>query len=801
MAAIFFIISCSSPTPPAPESDGPGHPAWQEDWLRMKKEKDTPIPEDFTLKMYQLNHEASSSSRVPETNFGSVEELGPDFVAGRIRAFIVDHSNPNRYLAAGISGGLWESLDLGQSWINLMPNESNLNITSITQSPFDADVFYFSTGESTGNSAGISGVGIFKSVDGGLTFELIPSSMVSDFFTSWRIEHSLSDSHTVYVATRNGLFVTRDEGEFFDQILFQASTDIEILPGDEMYIGTDGQGVFYSPDGSDESFTRVDNNFPPFYGRTELAVAANKPHVIAAALEDEDSGRLLKLYYSGNAGVTWDTLINPRHTILNTSFTWYCNTLFVHPSDSTYLIFGASDGAYTTNRGQSWSRLRNIHADIHSATLDPRDSTQILMTSDGGIDRFERLFGDNLNHIENLNNGLNITQFYTGAVFPNGDLIGGTQDNGTWYLDQRTGEFDKLFGGDGAYCAVNPLDSNQAYLSYQRANVFRNDNFYRGGAFGYISDDIDYSEDGTWFINPFQLNPTSPNQVYLPTTERLWWSQDFGDSWEPLTDFINDPFRVTTIDRGDSTTVFVCGGQATFYRIDNVENHVAGEEISLRNSAPTVLNFSFMREMVMHPDGNSIYAVFSSFSRNPRVWHITDIYSDDPTWTPISGDLPEFLPVNTIQVDPLNVDVMAIGTDYGLYTTRNGGDNWILEREIPQTVIFQIVLHTDNSLYIFTHGRGIFQAELNNYLATDNINQRDIQLSVFPNPSTEVISLNYTDDLSIKQMQIIGMDGRIHQHVNQYNTDINVSGLNIGNYILLVEFKNGERGQARFVKK
>ncbi len=775
------------------------HPGWQEDWQLMKIEDGKQIPEDLTARLYAQFHGRQANRNIV-SNIENIKEIGPNSVAGRIRAFIIDWANTNRYLAAGVSGGLWESLDQGHSWTNLMPDGAFLNITGLTQSPFDPNTFYFSTGEAAGNSAGISGAGLFKSTDGGYTFDLLPGTEVTPFFRTWRIVHSRTDTNTFYVASPSGLFVSRDAGKFMDQLLFESCTDIEIHSNGEMYVGTDGDGIFYSSDGSDGSFGLVDQDLPFEYGRVELAISEENKNVIVAALEDVEEGTLGGIYYSQNKGQSWIELRNPRETILNTSFAWYCHTLLVHPEDPDFIIYGASDGAYTFDRGVQWQKLTDIHADIHSGQWNPENNLQVVMTSDGGLDRFERYMDFDLAFYENLNNGINITQFYTGAVFPNGDVIGGTQDNGTWFATKDGSNFDKIFGADGSYCAVNPQDSNDVYISYQRGNVYRLYPFYNNPSFNYISSIIQDSDDSQYFIAPFQLNKYNPSQLFHATRQRIWFSNDFGEFWSPLTEDIS-PYRVTPFLKNDTTSLFIGGSGASFYRINNLETHFSGDEIDLSGSVPNAVTSAFLRELVPHPTEDALFAVFSSFSDEDRVWKITDIFGESPIWHSVSGDLPEFVPANTIIVNPKNTDVMAVGTDFGLFTTRDAGDQWQLERDIPQTVIFQLTLHDDGTLNIFTHGRGIFSAKMRDFVNNKNEISHEKIFTVFPNPAMDRIRIANLEASEISRIGVYNIAGKCMRRITQPSENtIDVSGLVEGSYVLKVQLYDGRFASESFLK-
>lgn len=797
LTAISFILlltSCADQADPKPKGDGPANPGWASDWLKQKKEAGVDIPDNLRAQWYRSIK--PSQARDGESNLKDIEELGPDFVGGRIRAFVVDYANPDRYIAGGISGGIWESLNRGDSWTNLTPENQHLNVTSITQSPFDHDVFYFTTGEPTGNSADISGAGIFKSTDGGQTFEQLPSSDISWFFSTWRIKHSLTDSNTFYVASTFGLFASRDGGEFYDVLIPGESNDIEIFPDGQMYASFNDGGVYYSPDGSEDSFVELSPDFPS-HGRCELAISANNPDVIAAALENPDDGRVGHIFYSEDKGQNWTEIPNPVDRGFGSYFAWYCNSLYIHPSDPDYLIYGASDLAYTTDRGQTWNSINNVHADVHVVMPSPTDEDEIIVCSDGGVDIVDKNVSEPFG--TSLNNGLNVTQFYTGVVTANGSLIAGTQDNGTWYYDKNTGEFSGILGGDGSHCDAHPFDSNEIYASWQNSNIYRITDLYSNPDYAYISNDIVNSGDDTWFIAPLQLNHDKPWQVFAATQDRIWWSQSRGDFWKPLTGELNNPFRMAFVTENNVSTGFLCGGEGLFYRIDGIQNHVAGTETDLRSSVPWEVNSSFLREMTLSGDKQTLFVAVSSYSGRPRVWRVDDIMSANPLWKNIQGDLPTFLPVNTIAVDRKDPSLLAIGTDYGVFTSKDGGQHWTLETSIPRTVIYQLRILDDNTLYIFTHGRGIFKSKLERFSSTNSVAQ-SVEFEMSPNPAQDFIQLTAPEE--IDAVRIFSYDGKIvYQNANRGMRQINIASLQTGNYLLEITTRDGKIGSRQFVKK
>jgi photosystem II stability/assembly factor-like uncharacterized protein len=90
----------------------------------------------------------------------------------------------------------------------------------------------------------------------------------------------------------------------------------------------------------------------------------------------------------------------------------------------------------------------------------------------------------------------------------------------------------------------------------------------------------------------------------------------------------------------------------------------------------------------------------------PYVWKSEDY---GKTWTSIAGNIP-LGPVNVIREDPVNADILYVGTDGGVYATKDGGKTWsVLGGNLPMTYVLDLVIHPrDNIVVIATHGRGMW---------------------------------------------------------------------------------------------
>lgn len=840
-----FISSCSLESPQeAPsqldQTQYQKSPGWVKQWEMLKIENGQQWPADFTLRMRQ--EIKSRSYARSNSSLENVVELGPSNVGGRTRAFHIDHTNPDRFITGSVSGGLWQSMDRGVSWTSVTDDDDNLSVTFVAQDPFNPNVMYYSTGETVGNSAGINGVGLFKSEDGGQTFELLPGSQTNDFFSTWRVVCSKKDSNTVFIATRNGLWITEDAGESFDKIQFNNITDIEVFDDGGIMIGIRTQDAYYSK-GKEDGYT-FKPMFVPFErsvferpGRIEITYCDSFPNVVYLAVEntyaDVDPpgtrSRLLDIFKSSDRGESWSRL-EPRldsipliggNRRLYTGQSWYDFAIEVHPSDTNIVIFGAASSAYTLDGGISWrafdhhtndlTHFQNRgHADRHLFYIPDEDSDILYVLSDGGMHEY-KMTGDTIyNFVRNMNRGYNVTQFYAGAFHPTEDIVmSGTQDNGTLRNRDDGDTWDRLRGGDGAYCAINQDDPTIAYQSFQNGSVWRTNTFNSDNpSWQFILNDLDgpdegeEADEGVYFINPFEMNPHANNELVFFTRERPWMTLDHGGSWFPLT---NNMPGVYCIAYDETRVAFLGGRDGLFYRIDDLEYQYPGTETNLSGSLPSSVRTSFLREMVIHPVYDSVlYAAFSTTSTAPRVWKISDALSASPTWTPINGDLPTGLPVNDIEVKHDNPDILIIGTDYGVFTTNNEGENWHFESDIPAVSVHQVRLREDNKAFAFTHGRGAFMADLVNSTISSTKEVFEIDIKVFPNPTSNFIQYNIPDDEELERVEIYSLSGQ--QMLNQTVSDqygqgrIDISNFPDGQYVLIQIFESGKKGRTQFVK-
>jgi len=739
----------------------------------------------------------------------SIQEIGPFNIGGRTRAMLLDRSNENRVFVGAITGGMWVSEASGKNWKALNEKELTLNISHLAQNPLNPDEFYYCTGEGAGNSGAAPGAGIFKSTDHGKTFTQLSATANGNFDYAWRIACSPTDSNTVYVALNSGgVYRSKDGGQSFERVVITSRSvyDMELFPDGTVMISIRAQGVYTSATGDDGSWVLQNSGLPSgtSVGRIELAYCETQANIVYAAVSNSGNTGLTGFYRSADQGKTWTTQKNPTTQGGQYPFTWYCLAVHVKRDDPNSIIIGSVNLRYSNDGGSSWNAAANSHADYHVMSEHPSKPDKIYIGNDGGLYEYD---WNDLSTYKDLNWGLNITQFYTGAFAPNGlTVMAGSQDNGTNYSINATDTFYKAYGGDGSYTQISQQSPDLAYVSFQNGRLFRVDNF---GTKKLTTTDIiadmdndgdEDIDDGAWFIHPYGINPQDGEMVFFPTKKRLFRSTSGGFLFDPITNEMNvgtglQPFCVG-ISNQLNPTVYVGGSNSLFYRIKNAGITKLGNEENMRAFVPKQLNASFMGCITVSPiDPTELFISYVNYTSEPRVWKVIKADSDTPEFVNISGNLPVGMPVNWIDIDPASPDsVFFAGTDRGLFYTTDGGQTWFQEDAIPNVVVDMVrVRMSDRRLFIYTHGRGIFTARITPYgKSIPDHNTVGIEnptkhfAKAYPNPANDFMHVQW--DMAggaTQEIQLIDALGRTIKTLQVTNNGtISTSDLSNGIYYL-----------------
>jgi photosystem II stability/assembly factor-like uncharacterized protein len=662
---------------------------------------------------------------------------GPFNVGGRTRALAIDLDNENIILAGGVSGGMWRSEDGGLSWVKTTGTNEIQSVTAVVQDPRPGfrNIWYYSTGERIGNSASaggafFSGNGIYKSIDGGRTWQLLPSIADNQpqINTPYDIIFNLAihpASGDLYAATWWGIHRSQDGGNSFVEVLpggIDSWTDIIITPGGAIYAsfdsdGVPNKGVFRSLDGT--TWTNITPaTFPgtgTIWGRTVLGYAPSNENIVYVYADNGiGTGRAFLWRYNHDAVTpTWTNLTANLPLLggsvgnINTQG-GYNMVVKVHPLDTQVVFIGAtnlyrSTNGFTSTTATRWiggySPLNNVslytnqHPDHHVLTFYPGNPDKALSATDGGVHATENIRAANAG-VEpvawtSLNNGYLTTQPYAVSLVPTGtgeQLMAGFQDNGSWFTNSGTlsTPWTEMFSGDGSYnlFADNGLTR---YVSSQRGNVYR---------FSYASAD-DPSDDytsftrvtptgatGFAFIAPFILDPNDDNIMYMPAGNRIWRNDNLDGipvfsnattsvNWNNLTNSAVPVGSITAlaVSRLPANRLYYGTNQGSIFRIDNANiGDQPKSDISTGKGLP-VGNISCIT--VDPANADRVFVVFSNYNT------LSIFYSADGgnTWTNISGNLEETAtgvgsgPSTRWLAIEGNSDKYYVGTSTGLYST------------------------------------------------------------------------------------------------------------------------------------
>ena len=777
------------------------------------------------------NKELNFSGKMPKpTGLAKTEneigyewaELGPSNVGGRVRAIALDSRNSDIVIVGAASGGIWRSANGGTSWTAVLPEGSNLAISSIAQDAVSPDIWYASTGEIDGGSAFArdegfdfyGGNGLYKSIDNGQTWSLqtytfdgsdyvvsdvasatTPNANSSPFVLTIKLlSHDFNGTPALFLASQFwGLWLSTDNGDSFSRFI-ELNEDPEfsdIVIDDSNVItiyssptssDNDPFGFFRSYDGGDEFLDITPAGFSTATNaRSVLALAPSSQGIIYAFTHlGNDESSLLKFDFTdfdgGNAeGPTIVDHSDRLPTYPESIFTGadgnpepaefttqrgYDMTVAVHPNDPDFVLLGyveliRSDDDFTTDLtddpGYTWiggndnPTLRDEdpaivfsddfkhHADQHVVLFDPANPNVVWSGHDGGLSKTADITANRVAWTS-MNNDFNVTQYYHISVAGT-DLVGGTQDNGTPYLDFEdfdgttliSSSFD-LSSGDGSYSF---LGGNLGYVSSQTGNISVID-FEEGEYINFIS----RSDLSPRFIHPFTVDPSDAKVLFYPAGDGSGIIErnndarvDSNTDWTELD--LGNGLLITAlkVSRAAPQSRLYVGGfdtddgnQAKLMVLDNATTATSEDFVSF--DVPGIPATAWLSDIGINPvNANEILLVYSNYNISGIV------YSADGgnTFSLVEGNLsgaddqgdsfitgPSIRSAEIVELEN-GVKKYFVGTSIGVFSTTSlEGENTVWTSEftgLDNVIVADLDQRVeDHAIFAGTHGRGIFAA-------------------------------------------------------------------------------------------
>ncbi len=557
--------------------------------------------------------------------------------------------------------------------------------------------------------------------------------------------------------------------------------------------GTFTQGAIYRALDTSSTQTWTSVHAPANMGRTSLAIAPSNQNIIYAMSASNQTGNynngLLAVYRSTTSGSSgsWNTqvsntspnklntllLSNPVYGVLadcgfgTTQFLnqgWYDNALAVDPADANIVWAGGIDLFRSNDGGQNWGQASHwwftrgvdpeyAHADNHAIVFHPQyngTTNKIMFNgSDGGVfytNDARAPVALSPNPITptspvcgntapgglawgEKNNGYQVTQFYHGAVYPDGDtFIGGTQDNGT--LRGVTGSpnaWQTILGGDGGYVAVNPANTSMLWAENTNSSMRRSLN--GGSSFSAFTSGITEASGNFLFIAPFAQDPGNAARMWTGGA-RLWRTAQatanptVGNIWINASQFLSARVSAVAVsplssDRVYAGTQAITGNAAISGVVYTTGAGTTATSATVWTGSKPRPGINYVSWVTPDPvSASTVYATISTFNDATGSGHVFKSTDFGATWTNIDGagatGIPD-VPVHTIVVDPANTQRLYVGTDIGVFVSLDGGANWARENTGFANVIVEALVIKNTApryIYAFTHGRSVFRAPL-----------------------------------------------------------------------------------------
>lgn len=739
---------------------------------------------------------------------------GPYNIGGRINVVALNPDDEDEIWIGSAAGGVFKSINAGDSWVAIGESFAYMSIGSIAFDPTNTSTVYVGTGDPNISGYPKTGEGVYKTIDGGITWEHlgptevgVVSTIIVDPLSSETIYMS-SMGTPYYESDDRGIYKSMDGGETWEQKLFLAdSAGISYMVmhptmPDTLYaagwdrirsntksiVSGNHSRIYRSYDGG-TSWDTLAGGLPQEYmSRAAIDISISDPSVLYASFVDDANMNFYGVYRSQNNGDTWTDMTDSNLVGALGGFGWYFGMIRIDPSDDSFVSLGGVELHSTNNNGNLWYQstpnwwLYEVHADMHD--MKYASNGDIYLATDGGLYRSEddMLSWDYISYIP-------ITQFYRIAVNPHLTEVysGGAQDNGTTegnYEDLEA--WPRIYGGDGFQSIYDPEEEEIFYTTTQNGNFHK----YDFGSWNSFNEGIDNEDRVSWDA-PLIMSAFD-SDIFYTGTSKVYKSD--GSFWTAISDDLNGPldyypanrYVITTIAESPLNEDVVYAGTSDG-KVWVTENGGADwADISSALPDRYVTNIkasSFLEGMV--------YITLSGYKDGDDVGHV--YRSDDygQTWESIAGDLADF-GLNHIEILNNNSDsILFVASDGGVYYSINYGVNW--ERagdNMPIILVFDIEIDYDaNRLVAGTFSRSMQSLSLDSLLdfSTAIKEYAKPSFTIYPNPVMDELNVRLNVNNSDVNWHILDLNGKEIESGRHTGNAINVSSLSSGVYFIAIE--------------
>ncbi len=779
---------------------------------------------------YESIRSLGSNVSLKESSIPSWQPVGGSLegrTSGRLRGIAFDPQNPKIVYVAAAQGGVWKTDDITANspvWVSLSDKMPTLVMGSVAVDPNNGQILYAGTGEVQGGYSTPGGQGLFKSMDGGLSWNLIASTSVVGS-TVGQIVVDPGNSQHVLVATGNGagLQVSNDGGATWAKAVTNLGDPVSIAmdPTDanKIYVGAQSGGVSRSADGG-KTWTKwaAPTGGTGSIGTTIVAIAPSSPNMIYASVAN--GGNTYGIVLSTDYGVTWKVM-NPCNTEPNpqtadqdpktaTSYPhrdylhtqgYYGNAISVNPQNSSQVIVGGIDVWNSSDSGKSlvhsgyWTAnltdSRYVHADIHGLKYN---GNTLYAICDGGV--FVSPNGGQ-SWVSSSNGTVSTFQYVGIDADPAFTyVLGGTQDNGALREGSHENVSHFSRGGDAGILWIAD-DGQTAYSTYVYADFQKSNDSGKswldspsGTGKNFISNQNLLNE-GALFYAPWDVFPDGTTVAYAGN-RHIYVSTNGGNDGFPNESSTSLSASVVHVSPADPTIAWA-GAGGKVYRCTDLDQNGSHWTAATVTGASGSIN-----GMTSDPgDPTHVWAVSGGGK------HFFMSVDGGATWTAPATNFPN-LPCNSIARDPSNGN-LYVGTDFGVVYSTDQGVTWqTIGANLPlvQVLTIKVKPGADGKhpiLLAGTFGRGAYYLDLLT-LGVTSTNQPSNAVAtlhdIFPNPATQAGSATIGFNLVKGGVTLVTLHDLIGREVKrlaeanmtagEHTLKLNTSELAAGTYVCAV---------------
>lgn len=721
--------------------------------------------------------------------------IGPAGMSGRIADIDAVASNPDIIFVAASIGGVWKSTNGGTTWNSVFDNQPVAAIGDVTIFQPNPSIVWVGTGEGNPRNSASVGNGVYKSIDGGETWTHMGLEKTERIH---RIILHPSDENIAYAAAMGqmwgenpdrGVYKTTDGGKTWRKVLYVnekvGCAELVMDPSNPNKLfaamweyrrwpwffksGGPGSGLYVTYDGG-ETWTKLseDQGLPKGdLGRIGLAISKNNPNVVYALIESKKNA----LYRSDDGGKSWK-VVNESPNVAPRPF-YYCD-LRIDPQNENRIYSLHSNLQVSSDGGKTFTTLggqNRVHSDHHALWIHPSDGSFLIDGNDGGV-YISHDYGASWRMIDNLP----LAQFYHINVdmeIPY-NVFGGMQDNGSWRGPSEVWEnngirnwhWNEVGFGDGFAALVDASNPDFGYAMSQGGFLIR-----FNWKTGERKDIRPAGPDGVelrfnWNAGIAQ-DPFDPKTIYYGS-QFLHRSTDRGDSWEIISPDLttNDTTKQKQAESGGLTrdvtnaenyttilTIAPSPLQRGVVWVGTDDGNVQVTRDGGKTWTNVVKNIPGVPPNTWVPhieaskhDAATAYVVFDDHRRSNWTTYVfkttdygrswTSLTKNDPTAGSKGKEMWGYALV--IEEDPVNKNLLYLGTEFGLWISFNGGVNWMKwTHGLPTASAMALIVHPrDHDLVIGTHGRAAYVLDDIRPLRSVTKEILDKPLHMFEIPST-----------------------------------------------------------------